>query len=147
MAVTKKVTAKKAEGKKQVAGKKTVVKKAATKRVAVDVIALEELLESNRPSEVLEKLVSLRTKDAKLWFLTGEAHRQLGSFENALKSYAKGLNIAEEAEVRMDTLLAMAACYRTLGHSAAAYELAEETLQMAQELKKEIVLYSVIKRN
>ena len=124
MAVTKKKTTKKAEVKKQPAAKKAVAKKTAPKRVAVEKAVLEELLESNRPSQALEMLVAVRTKDAQLWFLTGEAQRQLGSFENALKSYAKALHIAEEAEVRMDTLLAMASCYRTLGHSAAAYELA-----------------------
>ena len=113
------------------ANKKKTVKRA----VKLDLAALEELLEANRPSEALEKLVSARTKDAAAWFLTGEAQRQLGSFEDALKSYAKALQLADEAETRMDVLLAMAACYRTLGHSAAAYELAQDALNMAQELE------------
>jgi len=108
---------------------------ASTNKKTVDLSALENLLEENQPSLVLEKLARVRTKNASVWFLTGEAQRQLGSFEQALKSYARGLAIADEAEVRMDTLLAMAACYRTLGHSAAAYELADETLQMAREME------------
>ncbi len=110
-------------------------KKTARRAAQLDLAALEELLEENRPSEALEKLVSARNKDAAAWFLTGEAQRQLGSFEDALKSYAQALRLADQAETRMDVLLAMAACYRTLGHSAAAYELAQEALSMAQELE------------
>ena len=113
-----------------------VTKKQPAKRKAqLNVTELEELLENNRPSEALEKLLAVRTKDAAAWFLTGEAQRQLGAFEPALASYAKALQLADEAETRMDVLLAMAACYRTLGHSAAAYELAQEAFQMAQELE------------
>ncbi len=100
-----------------------------------DLAEIEVLLEDNRPSDALKKLTAARTKNASAWFLTGEAQRQLGSFEDALKSYAKALGVAEEAETRMDVLLAMAACYRTLGHSSAAYELAEDALKMAQELE------------
>ena len=113
-----------------------ITKKNSVKRnVKLNLDALEELLEENRPSEVLEKLLSVRTKDAAAWFLTGEAQRQLGSFEQALKSYANALQSADQAETRMDILLAMAACYRTLGHSAAAYELAQDAFKMAQELE------------
>lgn len=101
----------------------------------IDVEKLTDLLEQNRPSDVLKAVLPVRTKTADGWFLQGEAQRQLGSFESALKSYAQALNKADDAEVRMDTLLAMSACYRTLGHSAAAYELADETLEMAQELE------------
>lgn len=107
----------------------------AVKKPTLDRAVLEELLEQNQPSKVLEKVASVRTKDAKLWFIMAEAQRQLGSFEPALKSYARGLAIADEAENRMDILLAMSACYRTLGHAAAAYELALETYEMAAELE------------
>ena len=100
-----------------------------------DTDVLNDLLENNKPAQVLALLRKARGKNAVLYFLEGEAHRQLGSFETALKTYAKGLHIADEAEVRMDTLLAMSSCYRTLGHAAAAYELALETLEMAQELE------------
>lgn len=103
--------------------------------MAVSKETLNDLLESNKPSQVLALLKKARAKDAEIYFLEAEAHRQLGSFETALKTYAKGLNIADVAEVRMDTLLAMSSCYRTLGHAAAAYELALETLEMAQELE------------
>ena len=101
----------------------------------LDLDALENLLDEGRPSDVLAVLAEAKKKDAVAWFLTGEAQRQLGSFEDALKSYAACLKVADEAERRMDALLAMAACYRTLGHSAAAYELAEDALKMAQELE------------
>lgn len=100
-----------------------------------DVEEIYELLEVNEPQKALALLKKVRTKDAQVWFLQGEAERQSGHFETALLTYAKGLKIADVAEVRMDILLAMSACYRTLGHAAAAYELADETLQMANELE------------
>lgn len=106
-----------------------------TAQLPVDAAALELLLEDNQPSGVLELLDGASVKDARILFLKAEAYRQLGAFKEALETYAGALKICDEAETRMDTLLAMAACYRTLGHSAAAYELAEETLQMAQELE------------
>ena len=108
---------------------------AKSKKTQLNVQVLEDLLEQNRPSQVLKKLTGARCKEAQHWFLRAEAQRQLGSFEEALKSYAQGLKIADTVETRMDILLAMAACYRTLGHSAAAYELADETLSMARELE------------
>ena len=94
-----------------------------------------ELLDNNQPAQALTALKKARKKDTQLLFLEGEAHRQLGSFETALKTYAKALHIADVAEERMDVLLAMSACYRTLGHAALAYELALETLEMAKELE------------
>ena len=103
--------------------------------MAFDLDFVFELLEMNEPTRALAELKKARKKDGQLWFLQGEAHRQLGHFEEALKTYAQGLKIADTAEDRMDILLAMSACYRTLGHSAAAYELALETLEMAQELE------------
>jgi len=101
----------------------------------LDVEKLNNLLEQNRPAEVLKAVSNVKTKTSAVWFLQGEAERQLGSFAPALKSYAQALSRTEEAEERMDILLAMSACYRTLGHSAAAYELADETLEMARELE------------
>ena len=103
--------------------------------MAFDITDIFELLEMNQPAQVLVALKNVRKKDAQLLFLEGEAHRQLGSFETALKTYAKALHIADVAEERMDILLAMSACYRTLGHAALAYELALETLEMAKELE------------
>ena len=103
--------------------------------MAFDTCDIVKKLENNQPKEALAALKKLRKKEAQAFFLEGEAHRQLGSFETALKTYAKGLAITEVAEERMDILLAMSACYRTLGHSAAAYELADETLEMARELE------------
>ena len=136
MAQTKK------KGQTKTASKKTVKKTAAQKAVKtapkaapLDLGALELLLDEGRPSEALRVLAAAPDKDAFAWFLTAEAQRQLGWFEDALKSYAVALQLADEAELRMDILLAMASCYRTLGHSAAAYELADETLEMAQELE------------
>lgn len=84
----------------------------------VDMDEIYELLEMNEPVRALTLLKKARTKDALSWFLQGEAERQLGNFETALLTYAKGLKIADVAEERMDILLAMAACYRTLGHAA-----------------------------
>ena len=103
--------------------------------MAFDITDVFELLEMNQPAQALTELKKARKKDAQLLFLEGEAHRQLGSFETALKTYAKALNIADVVEERMDILLAMSACYRTLGHAALAYEPALETLEMAKELE------------
>lgn len=96
---------------------------------------LEELLDVNQPSKVLELLKGVKNKDAQLRFLEGEALRQLGSFEEAIAAYASSLKICESAEGRMDALLALAACYRTLGHSSAAYEMAQDAFNMAKELE------------
>ncbi len=104
-------------------------------RTQLDIEKWNQWLEDNRPSDVLKAVAKVKVKTAAVWFLMGEAQRQLGSFENALKSYANSLSRTEQAEERMDILLAMSSCYRTLGHSAAAYELAEETLEMARELE------------
>lgn len=101
----------------------------------LDAEKIYALLENNEPARALAVLKKQHTHNALGWFLQGEAQRQLGNFETALLTYAKGLKIADVAEERMDILLAMAACYRTLGHAAAAYELADETLQMARELE------------
>ena len=103
--------------------------------MAFDIDYVFEMLEMNEPAQALTELKKARKKDAQLLFLEGEAHRQLGSFETALKTYAKALHVADVAEERMDTLLAMSACYRTLGHAALAYELALETLEMSKELE------------
>ena len=103
--------------------------------ITLDVEQIYKWLDQNEPVRALVFLQKRRTKDALGWFLQGEAERQLGNFETALLTYAKGLKIADVAEERMDILLAMASCYRTLGHAAAAYELADETLQMARELE------------
>lgn len=89
----------------------------------------------NTPSKVLETLKGKKNLNASLLFMQGEAQRLLGSFQPALLTYAKALKLSVQAEERMDILLAMAACYRTLGVAAAAYELAEEALEMAKELE------------
>ncbi|MBP5429559.1 MAG: tetratricopeptide repeat protein [Elusimicrobiaceae bacterium] len=103
--------------------------------MAFDLDYAIELLETNEPVQALGELKKARKKEAQVLFLEGEAHRQLGHFKTALKTYAAALAKADVAEDRMDILLAMSACYRTLGHSAPAYELALETLEMAKELE------------
>lgn len=94
-----------------------------------------ELWLEDKPSKVLAALKGKRNLDAGFLFLLGEAHRLLGSFQPAIETYAKALKITLNAEERMDILLAMAACYRTLGVASAAYELADDALRMAQELE------------
>lgn len=89
------------------------------------------------PSKVLTALKGKKNLDAQMLFLQGEAHRLLGAFQPAITTYAKALKISIQAEERMDILLAMAACYRTLGIAAAAYELADDALKMASELEYE----------
>lgn len=88
-----------------------------------------------KPSKVLEALKNKKNLDASALFLLGEAHRLLGSFQAAIETYAQALKSTLNAEERMDILLAMAACYRTLGVSSAAYELAEDAFKMAQEME------------
>lgn len=56
--------------------------------MAVDKEYIAELLEANEPARVLAELKKARTKDTQVLFLEGEAHRQLGHFETALKTYA-----------------------------------------------------------
>lgn len=87
------------------------------------------------PSKVLAALGKKKNLDAQALFLLGEAHRLLGSFKPAIETYAKALKTSVNAEERMDILLAMAACYRTLGVASAAYELADDALKMARELE------------
>lgn len=87
------------------------------------------------PSKVLSALAKKKNLDAQALFLLGEAHRLLGSFKPAIETYAKALKTSVNAEERMDILLAMAACYRTLGVASAAYELADDALKMARELE------------
>ena len=87
------------------------------------------------PSKVLGALKNKKNLTSDLLFLQGEAHRLLGSFQPAIATYARALKISVQAEERMDILLAMAACYRTLGIAAMAYELADDALHMAQELE------------
>lgn len=100
-------------------------------------INLEELQAwlEEKPSKVVDALKKKKNLDSAALFVLGEAHRLLGSFQPAIETYAKALKTTMQAEERMDILLAMAACYRTLGVSSAAYELAEDALKMAQELE------------
>lgn len=88
-----------------------------------------------KPSKVLAALKGKKNLDAQALFLLGEAHRLLGSFQPAIETYARALKVTVNAEERMDILLAMAACYRTLGVSSAAYELADDALKMAREME------------
>lgn len=99
-----------------------------------DVTQLQSWLDT-KPSKVLEALKGIKKMDSALLFTLGEAQRLLGSFQPAIATYARALKVTLNAEERMDILLAMAACYRTLGVAAAAYELASDALKMAQELE------------
>lgn len=99
-----------------------------------DIARLQMWLEE-KPSKVLEALKNKKNPGADVLFLLGEAQRLLGSFQPAIATYAKALKVTVNAEERMDILLAMAACYRTLGLSSAAYELADDALKMARELE------------
>lgn len=100
----------------------------------INIEKLQNWLETS-PSKVLEALKGKKNLTAPVLFLQGEAHRLLGSFQPAIATYAKALKTSVQAEERMDILLAMAACYRTLGVAAAAYELADDALNMAKELE------------
>ena len=53
--------------------------------MAFDITHVFELLEMNEPAQALTALKKARKKDAQVLFLQGESHRQLGSFETALR--------------------------------------------------------------
>ncbi len=102
----------------------------------IEVAQLQVWLDTT-PSKVIEVLKKKKKLTSDLLFIQGEAYRLLGSFQPAIATYAQALKTSTQAEERMDILLAMAACYRTLGIAAAAYELADDALKMASELEYE----------
>ena len=49
-----------------------------------DKTELENLLNENKPAEVLEILISYKGKDSYFYFIKSEAYRLLGKFEEAI---------------------------------------------------------------
>ena len=48
---------------------------------------LEELLNENKPAEVLEILLSYKGKESFIFFIKSEAYRLLGKFEEAINTF------------------------------------------------------------
>ena len=105
----------------------------------------EDLLDDNKPLEVLEDLASYKGRDAKIYYLMAEARRMLGHFEEAIVLYSKADSYnkipakagAEEGEefllFKLDIALAMSKCYRTLGIAQTAYDVASQAFDMAEK--------------
>lgn len=95
----------------------------------------EDLLDQNKPAQVLKELGKVKTKDFQLLFVLAEAQRMLGNFEEAIKNYQQALkNISKTAlEDKIDLLLALAKCERTLGRASAAYKNACLAQKLAQK--------------
>lgn len=99
----------------------------------------EDLLDQNKPAQVLKELGKVKTKNWQILFVQAEAQRMLGSFEEAIKNYTLALkNISNtEVEDKIDLLLALAKCERTLGKAAKAYKNASLAEKLAQQAELE----------
>ena len=104
----------------------------------------EDLLDQNKPAQVLKELGEVKTKDAQILFVLAEAQRMLGNFEEAIVVYEQALkNISKSAvEDKIDLLLALAKCQRTLGKAASAYKNASLAEKIAQ--KEELEDFAVL---
>ena len=110
-----------------------------------DINFYENLLDDNKPAEVLEDLISYKGRGAKIYYLMAEARRMLGHFEEAIALYSKADSYnklpakagAEEGEefllFKLDIALAMSKCYRTLGIARTAYETACRAFDLAKK--------------
>ncbi|MBQ3934011.1 MAG: hypothetical protein II726_02335, partial [Elusimicrobiaceae bacterium] len=76
---------------------------------------LENLLNENKPAEVLEILLSYKGKDSYLYFIKSEAYRLLGKFEEAILEAKNAQKLAKIDEEKIEILLALSKCYRTVG--------------------------------
>lgn len=111
----------------------------------------DDLLDNNKPAEVLASLGKYKGNDGKIYFIIAEARRMLGHFEEAIVLYNKALklykpiklkkgvleNTQEELDLnyvtsRADMQIALAKCYRTLGNAKKAYDIAEIAYKAAQ---------------
>ena len=104
----------------------------------------EDLLDQNKPAQVLKELGKVKTKDWQSLIIIAEAQRMLGSFEEAIKNYKQALkNISKTAtEDKIDLLLALAKCERTLGKASSAYKNASLAEKLAQ--KEELEDFAVL---
>jgi tetratricopeptide (TPR) repeat protein len=110
-----------------------------------DLSKYEQLLDDNKPADVLAALAAYKGKEAQVFFVQAEARRMLGHFEQAIELYLKAIKFFEaqkptsdeapsaRAAEKADMLLALAKCYRTLGDAKTAYGAAEKALKEAQK--------------
>jgi tetratricopeptide (TPR) repeat protein len=91
----------------------------------------ENLLDDNKPAEVVKELAGYKGGDAMLCFILAEARRMLGNFEKAITLYNKAIKVykaktanADYMTTIMDMNLALAKCHRTLGNAKKAGDLA-----------------------
>lgn len=99
----------------------------------------EDLLDQNKPAQVLKELGKVKTKDWQILFVLAEAQRMLGNFEEAIKNYQQALKYISNSEVedKIDLLLALAKCERTLGRACDAYKNASLAEKLAQKAELE----------
>jgi len=103
----------------------------------MNVEQLENFLNQNKPSKVVAALKTYKGKDAEVLYLLGEAQRMLGSFEPAITTYIKAAANAAAAETKMEILLSLAACERTLGRAESAFHTAAAVEVLAEGLEYE----------
>ncbi|MGB2579097.1 tetratricopeptide (TPR) repeat protein [Elusimicrobium simillimum] len=103
----------------------------------MNVEKIEALLEADKPSEVIKKFKNYKGRDAKTLFLLGEAQRMIGQFDTAIKTYTKADKANPEAELKIQILLSLAACERTLGNAEEAYKTAAAVHILAEGMEFE----------
>jgi len=109
-----------------------------------DLSVYEQLLDENKPADVLEDLYNYKGSDGRVFFIIAEARRLLGQFEEASALYLKAINFFERGKKsfekdfyvsqKADMLLALAKCRRTLGDSSEAYKAATDALKLTEKI-------------
>ena len=95
----------------------------------------KSFLDAEKPAQALKCLCGFKASGtgAEILFLRGEAWRQAGEFNNALKQYERALNASGcGARLRLDILLKMAAASRALGDTRAALSASGSALALAR---------------
>ncbi|ACC98155.1 Tetratricopeptide domain protein [Elusimicrobium minutum Pei191] len=98
---------------------------------------LEQLLDAGNHSEVIKKTKNYKGKDGAVYFMIGEARRMLGAFMPAIATYKKAAKLTNDAALKMDILLSLASCERTLGNAEQAFKTASAVYEFADGLDYE----------
>ena len=101
--------------------------------VALNKQELENLLNDNKPAEVLENLLSYKGRESYCYFLRSEAYRLLGKFEEAINEAKKAQKFAKTGVDKIDILLALSKCCRTLGDAKEAQKYAARAGEIARK--------------
>lgn len=110
-----------------------------------DLSKYEQLLDDNKPADVLEAFVNYKGRDGQVIFIMAEARRMLGHFEQAISLYNKAVKYFENSKKsfaddmlsftasKTDMLLALAKCYRTLGDAKTAHKVAKHAFDLTKK--------------